>query len=116
MQQFFTEQDLELLKASLKRAWLEDFNNFCRKLGGNTQKVMGHLLASEADFRVLLVTVNALNTNLGSAQQLQNRNALFPNFGYLYPEGKTKLGKAWCVLNRDKGVGVCVFRCVFARI
>merc|ERR1711957_433938 len=40
---------------------------------------MGHMLKMEADFRVLLVTLNALNTNLG----------------YLYPEGTKELRKVW---------------------
>jgi len=57
--------------------------------------VMGHILKMEADFRVMVVTMNALNTPLGSAQQLADRNALYPNFGYLFPEGAEKLRKAF---------------------
>merc|ERR1711959_332582 len=64
-------------------------------LGGSTAEVCGHILKMEADFRVLLVTLNALNTPLGSATQLQDRNALYPNFGYMYPEGTDKIRKAW---------------------
>jgi len=59
-------QDLEIMKAALKKAWLEDFNDFCQKQGGTTAEVMGHMLKCEADFRVLLVTLNALNTDLST--------------------------------------------------
>eukprot|EP00415_Alexandrium_ostenfeldii_P000470 UN0470 len=47
----------------------------------------------EADFRVLLVTLNALNTDLCTEQKLKERNSLFPSFGYLYPEGTHALQK-----------------------
>jgi len=90
-----TETDLEIMKQSLKKAWLEDFYRFTQSVGGTTAEVCGHILKMEADFRVLLVTLNALNTPLGSAQQLADRNALYPNFGYLYPEGTDKIRKAW---------------------
>lgn len=89
-----TETDLEIMKQCLKKAWLEDFYRFTQSLGGTTAEVCGHMLKMEADFRVLLVTLNALNTPLGSAQ-LGDRNALYPNFGYLYPEGTDKIRKAW---------------------
>merc|ERR1711874_435297 len=78
----------------------EDFNNFCQGIGGTTAEVMGHILKMEADFRVLLVTMNALNTKLGGGSggeesKLQDRNSLYPNFGYLYPEGTRELRKVW---------------------
>jgi len=91
----FSETDLELMKQILKKAWLEDFYQFCVSCGGTTEETMGHVLKTEADQRVLLVTLNALNTPLGTAQQLQDRNALYPHFGYLYPEGTDKIRKAW---------------------
>lgn len=90
-----TKQDLELMKATLKKSWLEDFYQFCMDVGGTTAEVMGHILKTEADFRVLLVTVNALNTDMSTESRLLDRNALYPNFGYLYPEGTTQLRKAW---------------------
>jgi V-type H+-transporting ATPase subunit d len=91
-----TKQDLEIMKASLKKAWLEDFYRFTMSCGGTTAEVMGHMLKMEADFRVLLVTLNALNTPLSSSEaQLQERNSLWPSFGYLYPEGTYELRKAW---------------------
>merc|ERR1712014_517385 len=90
-----TKQDLEIMKATLKKAWLEDFNSFVESIGGTTAAVMGHMLKMEADFRVLLVTLNALNTSLSTEQKLQDRNSLYPNFGYLYPEGTKVLQKVW---------------------
>lgn len=90
-----TKQDLEIMKATLKKAWLEDFYGFVQKQGGTTAEVVGHMLKMEADFRVLLVTLNALNTDLSSENSLTSRNALYPEFGYLYPEGTRELRKAW---------------------
>jgi len=88
-------QDLEIMKATLKKAWLEDFFDFVNQQGGTTQEVMGHILKMEADFRVLLVTFNSLNSALSSDQNREDRNALYPTFGYLYPEGTKELRKAW---------------------
>merc|ERR1711972_588573 len=90
-----TKQDLEIMKATLKKAWLEDFFEFCQKQGGTTAEVMGHILKMEADFRVMLVTLNALNTHLSTESKLQDRNSLYPSFGYLYPEGVKELRKVW---------------------
>merc|ERR1711920_15760 len=81
-----TKQDLEIMKATLKKAWLEDFYNFVKQQGGTTEEVMGHMLKTEADFRVLLVTLNALGTELMSEAKAEERCALYPSFGYLYPE------------------------------
>jgi len=90
-----TSADLEIMKAMLKKAWLEDFYQFVKGLGGTTAEVLGHMLMMEADFRVLLVTLNALNTDLSLESKLKDRNALYPSFGYLYPEGVKELHKAW---------------------
>jgi len=72
-----TKQDLEVMKASLKKAWLEDFYKFCMGIGGTTAEVMGEMLRTEADFRVLLVTLNALHTPLSNESKLQDRNSLY---------------------------------------
>ncbi|CAK0885864.1 unnamed protein product [Prorocentrum cordatum] len=92
-----SKQDLEIMKGLLKKAWLEDFHKFVLSLGGTTSEVMGDILKTEADFRVLLVTLNALNTHLstGSEGALKERNDLWPSFGYLYPEGQKALGVAF---------------------
>jgi len=92
-----TETDLEIMKNILKKSWLEDFNSFCteRLSGTTTAEIMGPLLSSEADFRVLTVTLNALNSPLGTTQQMSDRNALYPSFGYLYPDGTNRIRRAW---------------------
>ena len=92
-----TETDLEIMKNILKKSWMEDFYSFCtEKLGGSTTaQMMGELLSAEADFRVLTVTLNALNSPLGTTQQIADRNALYPSFGYLYPDGTNRIRRAW---------------------
>lgn len=91
-----SDTDIELMKTLLKKAWIEDFFKFCNSIGGTTKEIMGHMLMVEADFRTLMITLNSMNTSLGSNQgMLADRNALYPNFGYLYPEGTDKICKAW---------------------
>lgn len=90
-----TKQDLEVMKATLKKAWLEDFYGYVMSLGGTTAEVLGDILRREADFRVLLVALNSLNTPMGSEAGKDDRNVLYPNFGYLYPEGTKALRGAW---------------------
>jgi len=87
-------QDLEIMKATLKRAWLEDFANFVDQQTGTTKEVMGHILKREADFRILLVMFNSLNNKMSEDQNREERNALMPTFGYLYPEGYKALRQA----------------------
>eukprot|EP00918_Siedleckia_nematoides_P083345 GHVU01182728.1.p1 GENE.GHVU01182728.1~~GHVU01182728.1.p1 ORF type:complete len:395 (+),score=89.56 GHVU01182728.1:280-1464(+) len=89
------EADLEIMRNILKKCWLEDFHRFCLSLGGTTAEVMGDILQREADFRVLAVTLNSINTSLGSSSQLSDRNSLYPSFGYLYPDGTDKIRRAW---------------------
>eukprot|EP00922_Rhytidocystis_sp_ex-Travisia-forbesii_P072578 GHVS01108200.1.p1 GENE.GHVS01108200.1~~GHVS01108200.1.p1 ORF type:complete len:431 (-),score=54.82 GHVS01108200.1:88-1200(-) len=91
----FGEADIELMRNTLKKAWMEDFHSYVEELGGTTCEVMSHILKCEADFRVLTVTLNSINTSLGGSAQLQDRNALYPSFGYLYPEGTDRIRKAW---------------------
>merc|ERR1711920_22366 len=84
--------DPELMKAMLKKYWLEDFYKTVMALGGTTAEVLGDILMKEADFRVLMVTCNALNTELGTETNVKMmRNPLYPQFGYLYPEGHSNI-------------------------
>jgi len=84
-------KDLEIMKAHVKKLWLEDFYKFVMQQGGTTAEVMGNILKVEADFRVLLVTFNSLGTDLSGDSKRQERNSLFPTFGYLYPDGYKEL-------------------------
>jgi V-type H+-transporting ATPase subunit d len=90
------KQDPEVMKATLKKLWLQDFHDTVMEMGGTTAEVLGDILKKEADFRVLMVTLNALNTELGSETNLKTqRNPLYPKFGYLYPEGAKALYQAF---------------------
>eukprot|EP01056_Protomagalhaensia_sp_Gyna25_P000094 Protomagalhaensia_sp_Gyna_25__93@NODE_1047_length_2255_cov_21_462094_g834_i0_p1_GENE_NODE_1047_length_2255_cov_21_462094_g834_i0NODE_1047_length_2255_cov_21_462094_g834_i0_p1_ORF_typecomplete_len472_score90_02vATPsynt_AC39/PF01992_16/5_5e95_NODE_1047_length_2255_cov_21_462094_g834_i05581973 len=91
----FSELDLEVMRASLKKSWLEDFFAFCQELGGTTAEVMGDILKKQADFLVISVTLNSLNAPMGGANQLSDRNSLYPSFGYLYPAGTDAMRKAF---------------------
>lgn len=44
----------------------------------------------EADRRAINITINSFGTEL----RKEEREALYPNFGLLYPEGTKKLGQA----------------------
>merc|ERR1712113_79625 len=85
------KQDLEIMKATLKKAWLEDFYNFCMGIGGTTAEVMGELLRTEADFRVILLSLNTLHTDMKEDE----KKALSPSFGNMYPEGTHALSKCF---------------------
>lgn len=91
----FSEEDLdemniEIIRNTLYKAYLEDFYKFCQELGGETEDVMGKLLELEADRRGLNITINSFGTELTK----DDREKLYPNFGKLYPEGMKKLAKA----------------------
>jgi V-type H+-transporting ATPase subunit d len=87
-----TKQDLELMKAMLKKAWLEDFHAFCQRQGGTTAETMGHMLKTEADFRVLLLTVNAMNPEAEVQVDMAKRwEMMYPSFGYFEEQGSRAL-------------------------
>ena len=84
------EMNVELLRSTLYKAYLEDFCRFCERLGGATAEIMRGLLAFEADRRVINITINSLGTELS----LDERRSLFPAFGELPPYGHAALGAA----------------------
>merc|ERR1712232_747147 len=98
------KEDLEIMKALLKKAWLEDFNNYVVKQGGTTNENMGNMLKMEADFRLILVCVNSMHTHLIDEAAQNKRAQMFPHFGYLYPEGYEKLRKATDFLQIEAGL------------
>ncbi len=83
------EVNVEVIRNTLYRSYLEDFYAFCQTLGGVTAEVMGELLRFEADRRSITITINSLGTELNAA----DRQKLYPSFGLLYPEGVTALEK-----------------------
>mmetsp|Transcript_5278 Transcript_5278/g.12726 ORF Transcript_5278/g.12726 Transcript_5278/m.12726 type:complete len:351 (+) Transcript_5278:40-1092(+) len=88
--QDFTELNIEVIRNTLYKAYLEDFYAFTQKLGGGTAEVMGEILKFEADRRAINITINSLDTELTK----EGRADLYCNFGELYSEGITRLERA----------------------
>ncbi|KAH8998570.1 ATPase V0 complex subunit D [Lactarius akahatsu] len=82
--------NIEIIRNTLYKAYLEDFERFCQSLGGPTADVMGRILAFEADRRSINITINSIGTELSKEQ----RARLFPTIGRLYPGGNNALAKA----------------------
>ena len=85
-----TERDVEIIRNTLYKAYLEDFFQFCQTLGGVTQEVMTDILRFEADRRSIIITLNSFGTELS----IDQRKKLYPSFGHLYPEGVASLETA----------------------
>jgi V-type H+-transporting ATPase subunit d len=82
--------NIEIIRNSLYKAYLEDFYAFCQTLPSPTSEVMCRILAFEADRRTLNITINSFGTELTKDQRAQ----LFPTIGSLYPEGNNALARA----------------------
>ncbi|MCO5605865.1 hypothetical protein L7F22_060049 [Adiantum nelumboides] len=81
------EMNIEIMRNTLYKAYLEDFYKFCKKLGGATSEIMCDLLSFEADRRAVNITINSIGTELTR----DDRRKLFSNFGLLYPYGHEEL-------------------------
>ena len=84
------ELNIELIRNTVYKAYLEDFYNFCTNLGSPTSDVMHKILAFEADRRTVNITINSFGTELSK----ESRAKLFPCIGRLWPEGNNQLAKA----------------------
>ncbi|KAJ3298538.1 H(+)-transporting V0 sector ATPase subunit d [Borealophlyctis nickersoniae] len=84
------EMNIEIIRNTLYKAYLEDFYNYCQMLGSPTSEVMGEILQFEADRRVINITINSFNTELSK----DDRAKLYPTCGKLYPDGTAKLSKS----------------------
>eukprot|EP01126_Amoeba_proteus_P020985 TRINITY_DN212_c0_g1_i2.p1 TRINITY_DN212_c0_g1~~TRINITY_DN212_c0_g1_i2.p1 ORF type:complete len:250 (+),score=62.09 TRINITY_DN212_c0_g1_i2:471-1220(+) len=85
------EMNIEIIRNTLYKAYLEDFDDFCvNTLGGVTGDVMHDLFQFEADRRSINITLNSFGTELA----VDDRTKLYPNLGLMYPEGITKLASA----------------------
>jgi len=84
------EMNIEIIRNTLYKAYLEDFYQFCQSVGGSTAEVMHDILTLEADRRAINITVNSLDTDL----DLKQRETLYPTIGLLYPEGTSRLARA----------------------
>ncbi|KAK0439770.1 V0 complex, c/d subunit of ATPase [Armillaria borealis] len=82
--------NIEIIRNTVYKAYLEDFYNFCSTLGSTTSDVMQRILSFEADRRTVNITINSFNTELTKEQ----RAKLFPAIGRLFPEGNNQLAKA----------------------
>lgn len=82
--------NIEIIRNILYKAYLEDFYNFCKGIGGSTGDVMSELLEFEADRRAITITYNSLNTELTPDEI----SKLYPQIGKLYPTGHAKLMRA----------------------
>ncbi|KAJ1954016.1 H(+)-transporting V0 sector ATPase subunit d [Linderina pennispora] len=83
------ELNIEIIRNTLYKAYLEDFNRYCETLGDPTASVMGEVLKFEADRRTVNITINSFGTELSK----EERAKLYPRLGNMYPEAQTKLAR-----------------------
>jgi V-type H+-transporting ATPase subunit d len=88
------ELNIEIVRNTLYKNYLEDFHNFVNTdsemAGTPTAEVMTEILEFEADRRAINITLNSFGTELSKA----DRKKLYPSFGRLYPEGSFMLSRA----------------------
>ena len=89
-EQDLDEMNVEIIRNTLYKAYIEDFYKFCKNLGGTTAEVMCEILAFEADRRAIIITINSFDTELAK----DDRAKLYPTCGKLHPEGLTGLARA----------------------
>ena len=98
------ELNIEIVRNTLYKNYLEDFHRFATEhpelKGTTTAEVMSEVLEFEADRRAINITLNSFGTELSKA----DRKKLYPEFGRLYPEGTLMLSRADDV----EGVGLAV--------
>jgi len=84
------EMNIEIIRNTLYKAYLEDFYDFCEQLGGASMEVMCECLAFEADRRAFIITINSFGTELTK----DDRAKLYPRCGRLNPDGLAALARA----------------------
>ncbi|OBT66361.1 ATP synthase subunit [Pseudogymnoascus sp. 23342-1-I1] len=88
------ELNIEIVRNTLYKNYLEDFYNFVTTdsdiAGTPTSEVMSEMLEFEADRRSINITLNSFGTELSK----QDRKKLYPSFGKLFPEGILMLSRA----------------------
>ena len=76
------------------KLYLEDFHNFCAKLGGETADVMCGLLRARADRGAINITLNSFGTPLNDPTLRDTqRKRLYPSIGDMYPAGTELLSR-----------------------
>ncbi|XP_076334053.1 V-type proton ATPase subunit d 1-like isoform X2 [Tachypleus tridentatus] len=89
-EQDLDEMNIEIIRNTLYKAYLEAFYKFCKETGGTTADVMCEILSFEADRRAFIITINSFGTELTK----EDRSKLYPHCGKLYPDGLAALSKA----------------------
>ncbi|KAG2070390.1 ATPase V0 complex subunit D [Suillus decipiens] len=84
------DMNIEIIRNTVYKAYLEDFYNYVSTIGSTTADVMHNILAFEADRRTINITINSFDTELTKEQ----RAKLFPAIGRLFPTGNNALAKA----------------------
>mmetsp|Transcript_17386 Transcript_17386/g.26379 ORF Transcript_17386/g.26379 Transcript_17386/m.26379 type:complete len:390 (+) Transcript_17386:124-1293(+) len=86
------EVEIEIIKSSLIKYWIEDFYQFSQTLGGDTAEIMGEILSVRADTNAINITLNSFGTPLNEpAMRTSDRKRLYPAVGHLYPAGTSML-------------------------
>ena len=86
------EVEIEIIKSSLIKYWIEDFYQFVMKIGGETASIMGELLKVRADTNAINITLNSFGTPLNEpGMRTTDRKRLYPAVGHLYPAGTSML-------------------------
>jgi len=89
-EQDLDEMNVEIIRNTLYKAYLEAFYELSMSLGDTTAENMGEILAFEADRRAFIITINSFGTELTR----EDRAKLYPRCGKLYPDGLAALAKA----------------------
>jgi len=105
------EMNVEIIRNTLYKAYLEDFYHFCQGLGGDTAEVMTEILQFEADRRAINITINSFGTELTK----DDRQKIYPNYGLLHPEGINRLARADDIEQVRSAIEFCApYRALFA--
>mmetsp|Transcript_21436 Transcript_21436/g.67305 ORF Transcript_21436/g.67305 Transcript_21436/m.67305 type:complete len:382 (+) Transcript_21436:99-1244(+) len=89
------EVEMEIIKNSLIKLYLEDFYTFCASIGDDTAEIMGEILKARADQRAINITLNSFGTPLNEpTMRATDRKRLYPSIGFLYPAGTAELAAA----------------------
>jgi len=83
------EENIEIIRNTIYKNYLQAFHEFCQGLGGSTAEVMGDILTLEADRRAINITVNSIDSEL----DMKKREKLYPEMGLLFPEGTSRLAR-----------------------
>jgi V-type H+-transporting ATPase subunit d len=79
------EFNIEIIRNTLFKEYLESFYGFCQKIGGATADTMGKIFQFEADRRALNIIINLFGIEF--AAQKEERAKLFPTIGQFSPHG-----------------------------